>query len=769
MQAQRWPIGLQDWRAGAVFVQSHGCGAHLIPDRAWDVDNMPNATYDQDEAGADLPRPLFLTACLDGPAGPYAGMVDDHYVRHAAYCRQRNYRFLGLTTAKACGLDDANPYWFKIDLILRYLTEMENGELTMDNEERNAHVVHRPKYSHIFWFDTDAIVVRDDVDLRDALPDYAWLGMTVHPYADGEDVWHPQSGVMYIKCCPEAVAFFERVQGMSGECATEQTAMHRLLTSERQWQRGFVVLPYPWNNTLHDQPHNPIVAAFHGNGAPERRREIMRRYVEAGCKFADIGSKLVDIDAARLEHQRAIADGDVDRGIGILERVTRDWPYEVNALKDLGSAYQLKQDGRGMVRAFGRALALDPYDPQLHILIAQAYDGRGNDAVARYHYDRAIDIDPHCARAYLHRGYFLLTRGWAADGIPLSPSPPPLHVQENINLTTALSLETIGSNCAEEAENWRLGIEGYEWCRCVGVPGMQRPYRTPAPMWDGRPIPGQRLLVWHEQGLGDSLWMARWLPEVKRRSQATVILEAPLVLAALYEGIAGVDVVVPTQPIAGFAARWDEHVSIMSLFRALGVGPSDAQPTHYLVVDEPEYGIREADRMTVGLCWQGSRTHSNDAHRSIPWEMFRRVMDGIDSMDAMDPMDSRRGIEAMGGADGKDSGRGIRFVSLQHGDDTLLPILEGDMAATARRVAACDLVITVDSAVAHLAGAMGKPTWMLIPTDNDWRWFKQVDNSPWYPSMRLFRQVRPGDWPSVIERVSEALSALSKVEVFQCH
>jgi hypothetical protein len=680
------------------------------------------------------PRPLFLTACLDGPDGPYAGMVDDYYMRHAEYCRRHNYRFLGLTTAKACGLDDPNPYWFKIDLILRYLTEMDNGQLTMDNEDGDSCAGHCPKYSHVFWFDTDAIVVRDDVDLRDALPEHACLGMTVHPYGDGEDVWHPQSGVMYVRCCAEAVAFFQRVRGMSGECRTEQTAMHRLLTQERRWQRGFVVLPYPWNNTLHDQPHDPIVAAFHGNGVPERRREIMRRYVRGGCKALDDRSRLIDIDVARSEHQKAIANGDVDKGVQILERVTRDWPYEVNALKDLGSAYQVKQDGLGMVRAFGRALALDPFDPQLHILIALAYDGLGNDDMARYHYDRALDIDPHCARAHLHRGYFLLTRGWE----PLSPCPSLLQARTRKQ-----------SGCLKE-ENWRFGIEGYEWCRCVGVPGMQRPYRTLAPMWDGQPIPDQRLFVWHEQGLGDSLWMVRWLPEVKRRSQATVILEAPLALSALYAGMPGVDVVVPTQAVGGFAARWDAHVSIMSLFRILGVGPSDEQPVRYLSADEAETGIRESGKMTVGLCWQGSRTHSNDAHRSIPWATFRGVMEADDLNTSPQPSPLK----------GEGASR-FHFVSLQYGDDTLLPMLEGDMASTARRVAACDLVITVDSAVAHLAGAMGKPTWTLLPTDSDWRWFKRAEISPWYPSMRLFRQERPGDWQPVIERVVEALGVLS--------
>jgi hypothetical protein len=207
-------------------------------------------------------KPLLLTVGLDGPDGPFAGMVMDHAQRHIDYCNKFGYKYIALTDLAAAGVQNANyNSFFRMHLILKYLKD--------------------PEYSHVIWLDADTIIANTDVDLRWALPDWAWLGMTIHPYADSEDSWHWQSGVMYIRSCRESITFFERVlaEEHTNKYDYDQSAMHGLLLDEPDWQRGLVTLRFPWNNTLHDQPQCPIIAAFHGNGNPHERRAKMRYYV----------------------------------------------------------------------------------------------------------------------------------------------------------------------------------------------------------------------------------------------------------------------------------------------------------------------------------------------------------------------------------------------------------------------------------------------------------------------------------------------------------
>lgn len=214
----------------------------------------------------DKKKPVIVTYALDGPDGPYAGMIDDWRPRHEAYCAKYGYDFVAYKTPEEGGIVGRSPYWSKVDVILRHLRD--------------------ERYSHVFWLDCDTIIADFDVDMRTSLPSWAWIGMTVHPYAMGEDVWHWQSGTIYVRSCPESIAFFERVLEFEGKSdstgyqyGSEQHAMHALFNAEGyEWQRGLVALPFPWNNTLHDQPVSPIVAAFHGNGNAQERRQIMRNW-----------------------------------------------------------------------------------------------------------------------------------------------------------------------------------------------------------------------------------------------------------------------------------------------------------------------------------------------------------------------------------------------------------------------------------------------------------------------------------------------------------
>jgi hypothetical protein len=263
------------------------------------------------------------------------------------------------------------------------------------------------------------------------------------------------------------------------------------------------------------------------------------------------------------------------------------------------------------------------------------------------------------------------------------------------------------------------------------------------PLWRGEPIEGKRILLHAEQGLGDTLQFLRYVPMVQARGGA-VVLDVQGTLRRLAAQLPGLSVLI-SQGEAGF----DWQCPLMSLPLAFGTTvdtiPADIP---YLTIPEeaqqaaarrdwPEEGIR------IGLVWSGNPKYVDDQSRSIPLTLFAQHV-------------------ALEGA---------HLYSLQLGaaaeqiDNAGVPVTDlreaiGDMADTAALVQHLDLVITVDTAVAHLAGALGRRTWILLPFAPDWRWLTQRQDSPWYPTARLFRQPRPGDWDAVMANVREALIAL---------
>lgn len=211
-----------------------------------------------------MANPLFLTMGLDEN---YGGMVLDHELRHKTYCKKWDYDY-----HKSLLVDIPIEFdrLFRIRAIL-YFMKTEN-------------------YSHVFWIDADTFVADFSHDMRETLPEWAWLGMAAHPYS-----WHPkrwidaihlQCGIFYFRVCDEAIAFIERIIELKDYAADDQTIINHLLLENQnesdRWQRGFKLLSYRWNNTLHDQNHSPIIAAFHGYLAPPERRAHMR---EVAAKY----------------------------------------------------------------------------------------------------------------------------------------------------------------------------------------------------------------------------------------------------------------------------------------------------------------------------------------------------------------------------------------------------------------------------------------------------------------------------------------------------
>ena len=273
------------------------------------------------------------------------------------------------------------------------------------------------------------------------------------------------------------------------------------------------------------------------------------------------------------------------------------------------------------------------------------------------------------------------------------------------------------------------------------VPALRPRSFDGKPRWDGTPLAGRRLLVVCEQGYGDVFQFIRYLPRL-RGLGGSVVFECPAELRALLAPLlAGIEVVA----LRGFAAPdtgFDCYASLMSLPLLTGTTQANIPDDLPYLRAVPAPLAVAAEGLRVGVCWAGSPTHPQDLHRSFHPELLAPL--------ACVPR--------------------VTLVALQK-DRTHWPALPGldtflappplpltDFMATARVIAGLDLVITVDTSVAHLAGALGRPVWLLLSTDGEWRWLLARSDSPWYPTMRIFRQRRLGAWAGVIDEVRAALA-----------
>jgi len=272
------------------------------------------------------------------------------------------------------------------------------------------------------------------------------------------------------------------------------------------------------------------------------------------------------------------------------------------------------------------------------------------------------------------------------------------------------------------------------------APGVPPKPGYPQPEWQGEDIRGSRILVYGEQGLGDTLQFLRFCRPLAERGASVTLLCRPRV-AALARTAAGIErVIARGSPLPDF----DRHIPLMSLPRVLGVA-DDTLPgsVPYLSVPRDRSAPKAAAGRRIGLSWSGNPDHINDARRSLSLETLASLFEC--------PNTDFVSLQ-LNGADEIDRfGLGGRLVDGAAGDR--------DLADTAATLMSLDLVITVDTAIAHLAGALARPCWVMLPHLPDWRWLLERDDSPWYPSLMLFRQARPGDWQGVADAVAENLGA----------
>ncbi len=262
------------------------------------------------------------------------------------------------------------------------------------------------------------------------------------------------------------------------------------------------------------------------------------------------------------------------------------------------------------------------------------------------------------------------------------------------------------------------------------------------PMWDGKAVKGKTVLVTCEQGFGDMIQFARYLPMVKAKG-ANVVVEVQPELARLISTVAGVDRVINR---GGPLPDHDFHAPMMSLPYLFGTDidsiPADVPYVSAIDPSAVQLPANLGRIKRIGIAWSGRPTHRNNRNRSAGFKHFVELL-GLPGVAVFSLQKGPAAVEIN-----------------EYGSEALVTDLGGrvrDFADSAAVVSQLDLVITVDTALGHLAGALGKPVWIAMPFAPDWRWMRGRTDSPWYPTARLFRQKRPGAWDGVFSEIRRML------------
>ncbi len=400
-------------------------------------------------------------------------------------------------------------------------------------------------------------------------------------------------------------------------------------------------------------------------------------------------------------------------------------PREAAIFNGLGCAFHSLKDFSRAVENFRQAIALKPHLADLHYSLGNSVYQLGDVEAAAAAFRRAVELNPRDAASWNNLGKTRmelnrLEESLAAydQALAVKPDYALAHYGRALTLLAAGDLPD--------------GFREFEW----------RPRRIPRafsqPRWRGEPLAGRTIFLHAEQGFGDAIQTVRFIPQLRERG-ARVILECRPEQKSLFAFSRCADEVIAFgEPIPAF----DFYASLVSLPGMLGVTLA-AIPHRVPYLAAPAGEKLPGENPKIGVVWAGNPHHHHDAKRSLPLAELAPILQlpGKTFLSLQLPVPE------------SDSAALKKFPGLTRLDRRMTDFLE-----TAAVVAQLDLVIAVDTAVAHLAGALGKPVWLLLPSASDWRWFRQFgDATPWYPTMRLFRQTQRGDWTAVIARVAEAL------------
>ena len=449
----------------------------------------------------------------------------------------------------------------------------------------------------------------------------------------------------------------------------------------------------------------------------------------------------------------------------------------------IGFALRQHQAGRfsEAEQIYRQILAVDAdHADSLHLLGMIKYQA-GNHAAAVQMIRRAIAIDKTQAAYYSNLGTVVQSQGGLDEAarcyeraLALQPDSPEIHTnlgnifhaQEKVDEAIACHQRALALQSDLAEAHYNLGLaQLLKGDFTSGWPNLEWRWQTkdhdtpmrayPQPLWTGEKLESGRVLIWGEQGVGDEIMFAGLIPDAIRTGTRCMLDCDPRLQPLFARSFPGVDVVSGNlgidsdrHPQFDLAAHLPSG-TLRALFRPSSASFA-ATTSPYLIADpdaREQFRARYADsRLLVGLAWH-TRNQKTGRDRSI-------------DLSLLSPLFERKDIQ---------------WVSLQYGDHDALenqataanaPVFIdrsvdqlADIDIFAAQIAALDLVITIDNSTAHLAGALGVPVWVLLPFARDWRWLQVREDSPWYPTMRLFRQPQRGDWQSVVQKVGSALSA----------
>jgi Flp pilus assembly protein TadD len=542
---------------------------------------------------------------------------------------------------------------------------------------------------------------------------------------------------------------------------------------------------------------------YHQAGDLRRAEEVYRRILRAEPRDARTWSALGDLCAAGgrlaeaeacLRHVLEVAPGEarVHRRLGKVllqqgrpveaeaayRRCLELAPQDVEALGNLGYALGEQRRPEEAKACYRRALALRPDLAEIHHNLGNLLRDERSFEEAEACYREALRLRPDYAKAHVNRGVALLAAGdleralrSLEEGVRLQPASAEAHS----SLATAYQTRGRLDDALAEYEaairlrpdyaepHWNRALQlllrgdyargwpEYEWR--WRVPSFHSPLPgTSKPRWDGGPLEGRTILLWAEQGLGDTLQFVRYAPLLKARG-ARVVVQCQPQLVPLLSRTPGIDRLLGWDDPAPDGDVWVPFMSVPALVRTtVETIPAEVP---YLFADPERVGhwrrqLAAVPGFKVGIAWQGNTQHGWDRHRSVPLAHFEPLarVPGVSLVSLQKGPGSEQLQELAG-----------RFPVLGLGD--LVDQAAGAFTDTAAVLRSLDLVISVDTALAHLAGGMAVPGWVPVHVAPDWRWLLGREDSPWYPSLRLFRQAELGNWQGVFRRMADELRKLA--------
>jgi tetratricopeptide (TPR) repeat protein len=484
-------------------------------------------------------------------------------------------------------------------------------------------------------------------------------------------------------------------------------------------------------NPRHLEAQNNLGCVFRALGRPDQAEQCFRIALDAA---PDFGPTLNNLGSVLHDRKDYLAAADLFR------RAIAAQPEFVEAHNNLGTVYQDQKQFDEALKCYRRALELQPDSAEAQLNVGSVLQMQGHLSEALEMYDRSLAINPKIARTHYCRGAGLHTAGRDdealaayAEALRLQPDYAEAHYNRSFVHLARGDLQA--------------GWEDYEWrLKCKDYKGRQ----FPVPRWDGSPLGNRTLLVHAEQGLGDTLHFIRYLKTLQRQG-GCVYVEVPPPVVPLLKASGFTGVIPGGSPLP----RFDVQIPLLSLPYVMGTTLQTIPAYVPYLAAEPRLikqwrgQLRSQPGFKVGLVWQGNRDYAYDHFRSIPLAAYAPLGEvaGVQLISLQKGYGSEQ-LAALGGA----------FQVLDWGSS--LDTTSGAFMDTAAVMSSLDLVISSDTATAHLAGGLGVPVWLAVAQAPEWRWLLERSDCPWYPTMRLFRQRTTGDWSDVFAAMKSQLAAL---------